>query len=160
MNALRSYLITVMMAAVASALCVQFSDERFRKYVKYIAALAMLLVLTVPMLSLVSEIGDIHFSVDETVSETVGEDSPYLSLLGKQLSKNVGDRIASVYGIPREAIYVTLTLDTADLAALRIDSIDVVITDNCDEGEISRTLTDEFACTVRVRKETSCEGTD
>lgn len=159
MDALRSYLSTAMLASVASAICIQITDERFRKYVKYIAGLCILLVLTMPLLSLVSEIEDITLNTDQK-EPSLSEESDYLTLLGSQLAESIGDRVALLYELPREAIYVAITLDSADLSAIEIISIDLTLTVDCDEQAMAEALAQSFACQVNIREEIICETTD
>lgn len=160
MDALRSYLTTAMIASVISVICIQLTDERFRKYVKYLVGLCLLLMLTRPLLSLVSEIGDARFSLSESREETLTGDSAYLDLLGNQLCESIGDRVSIYFSLPRESIYVTMTLDTADLSALKIEAIDLHITQACDEELIAKTLSDEFACPVNVSEELTSDTND
>lgn len=160
MDALRSYLTTAMLASVASAICIQFTDDRFRKYVKYLAGLCLLLVLTLPLMSLLSDIDDFELSLEESREVTLSGDSEYINLLGSSIADSVGDRVSLLYDLPREAVYVTLTLNTADLAAIEIESIEVVVNAECDETSIEQALANEFACTVHVREELARETTD
>lgn len=160
MDALRSYLTTAMVASVASAICIQLTDERFRKYVKYLAGLCMLLVLVHPLLGLISDMGDYSISVEESSEETLSGDSAYVGLLGNQLSEAIGDRVAYIYDLSRDAVYVTLTLDTSDLSAIEIKAIDLLITEKCDGERIAQAMSAEFACTVNVSEEIMSESTD
>lgn len=160
MEALRSYLTTAVLASLVSAVCIQLTDERFRKYIKYLAGLCLLSVLALPLFSLVSELGDLKISLDQSTEQSLSTDSAYLDLLGSELSRSVGDRIAKLYGIERSAVYVTLTLDTADLTSIELLSIDVRIAAECDEQAIEQALQAEFACAVDVREENVGETTD
>lgn len=160
MEALRSYLTTAILASLVSAVCIQLTDERFRKYVKYLAGLCLLSVLALPLFSLVSELGDLKISLDQSTDQSLSADSAYLDLLGSELSRSVGDRIAKLYGIERSAVYVTLTLDTADLSSIELLSIDVRIAAECDTKAIEQALQAEFACAVDVREENVGETTD
>lgn len=157
MDALQSYLTTAMLASVASALCIQLTDERFRKYVKFVAGLCLTALLALPLTSLVSELSEVDLSFEQSESATLTGDSAYIELLGSELSRSIGDRVALLYDLPRESVYVTLSLDTADLSAIAIVSIDILVTTECDEKAIERALEDEFACAVEVRKELADE---
>ncbi len=160
MDALRSYLTTAMLASVASAICIQFTDERFRKYVKFIAGLCLLAVLALPLVSLTGEIDELDLTFEPSEDKTQTGNLAYLDGLGSQLSRSVGDRVALLYDLPREAVYVTLTLDTADLSAIEIESIELVVRAECDADVMASALSSEFACAVEVREESVGETTD
>lgn len=160
MDALRSYLTTAILASVVSAICIQITEERFRKYVKFIVGLCLLSVLALPLVSLVREISEIDLAVEVNEGEIQNDDTAYLNLLGSQIAESIGDRIARQYDIPREAVYVTLTLDTADPTAIEIDAVEVTVTEACDEELIERSLSAELACTAHVREEVAHERAD
>lgn len=159
METLRSYLTTAMLASVASAICIRLADERFQKYVKYIAGLCILALLAKPLYTLVEEMSEQSFTVDMDKGEGLTAESGYLEALGGELSDSIGDRVARQNALPREAIYVTLTLNTADLSSIEIESIDLIIKAECDEKTIEQALSTEFACKVHVR-EVLADATD
>lgn len=159
METLRSYLTTAMLASVASAICVRLADERFQKYVKYIAGLCLLALLAKPLYSLVEAPGERSFAIESEEQEALTGESSYLEALGSQLSEAIGDRVARQNGIKREAIYVTLTLNTSDLSSIEITAIELVIRSECDESAIEQTLSAELGCTVSVKEELP-DGTD
>lgn len=160
MDALRSYLTTAMLASVASAICIQFTDERFRKYVKFIAGLCILAVLVLPLTTLVPEIGSIDLAPLMNMEDAETDATEYLNLLGEQLARSVGDRVARRHNLPREVIYVNLALDTTDLSSIELVSIELTVTTECDEEAIERVLSDEFACEVSVKEVSSDETAD
>lgn len=148
-----------MLASVASAICVRFADERFQKYVKYIAGLCVLALLAKPLYALVEELGERTDCIESGEQEPAADRSSYLEALGSQLSQSIGDRVARQYDIEREAIYVTLTLDTSDLSSIEIEAIELIINAECDEQAIEQALSDEFFCSVCV-KEASSDDAD
>lgn len=160
MDALRSYLTTAMLASVVSAICIRFTDERFRKYVQFVAGLCLLAVLALPLYSLVSDLSDLELSFERSEDEATADNTAYIEQLGSQLAHSVGDRVARLYSLPREAVYVTLTLDTSDLTSIEIVSIEVSVTVDCDESMMEEGLSNEFACSVKVREELELETTD
>ena len=56
MEALKGYLYTAMLAALASSVIVRISDPRHRKYIRFGAGLCLLLSLTSPLVHLTQEL--------------------------------------------------------------------------------------------------------
>lgn len=150
MEALRSYLTTAMLASVASAICIQLTDDRYRKYVKYVAGLGLLLTLALPLKSIVAEASDFEWSLSSNEEASLTGNSEYIELLGSEMARSIGDRVAYLFDLPREAVYVTLTLDTSEADAIEIVSIEISVTEKCNATAIEQAVAKEFACAVEV----------
>ncbi|MBO5778122.1 MAG: hypothetical protein J6R82_00995 [Clostridia bacterium] len=152
MEALKSYLLTAMLASLAASLLIRITDARHRSYIRYIAGLALLLLLTMPLLSLVQTLGEEFNDIDftpEIENATDGREE-FIGNLGQTMSRQIGDLVATQFRIPREAISVKLTLDLADLSAISIYRIDVTVKAHCDVAAVDRYLTDSLHCDVTV----------
>lgn len=153
MEALKSYLVTAMLASIASSAVIRISDPRHRSYIRYISGLALLLLLAAPLTSVAKELAD---SLSDIETPAVTEDSyednhAFVGELGRTMSVQIGDLVASRFHLPRESIAVKLTLDLSDLSAISIYQVDVMITGiECDMEAIDRYLTDSLNCEVDV----------
>ncbi|MBQ8382466.1 MAG: hypothetical protein IJX47_04585 [Clostridia bacterium] len=151
MEALKSYLLTAMLASLAASLLLRLSDHRYRAYIRYVAGLALLLLLTVPLTSLAADLAEELSETDvieeeqeqSTREEAVGE-------IGRTMSRQIGDMIAQRFALPRESISVKLTLDLTDLSAISIYRVDLTIRMACDAREIESYLSESLDCPVTV----------
>ena len=152
MEALKSYLLTGMLASLASSLLIRISDTRYRGYIRFVAGLAVLLVLTVPLASLAEELGTAISDIDFTVpSEELTENKEeVIGQLGRTMSRQIGDWVAERFSLSRESISVKLTLDLADLSAISIYSIEVTVLAECDEKKIEQYLSEALQCEGKI----------
>lgn len=148
MEALKSYLYVSMLAALVSSVILRISDPRYRRYIRFGAGLCLLLMLTAPMISLTSQLTEITIDAP-SVSEDTKEDQ-LMESIGQEMCKQIGDLVASRYGIPRSNIQVKLTLDLADLSAISMVRVDLTITSACDVKAIEEYLSVSLGCPVTV----------
>ena len=153
MEALKSYLLTAMLASLASSLLIRISDPRHKSYLRYVAGLALLLLLVAPLTTLAQDLGNV-LSDSLPPAATEGEENEpqaYIGEIGRTMSRQIGDLIAKQFELPRDAISVKLTLDLSDLSAIAIYRVDVTVSDaSCDVDAIDRYLTDALGCEVSV----------
>ena len=153
MEALKSYLVTAMLASLASSIVIRISDPRHRSYIRYIAGLALLVLLAVPLTSIARDLTDSLSDIDppSETQDIAGNNREFVGELGRTMSGQIGDLIASRFQLPRETISVKLTLDLSDLSAISIYRIDVTVSGTvCDVEAIDRYLSDSLNCEVSV----------
>ena len=107
-----------------------------------------MLALTVPLLSLTQELTDITtntpiFTQAEGENQLMGE-------IGREMSVQIGNMIANRFAIPRDDIQVKLTVDLADLSAISLVKVDLLIDCNCDRQAIEEYLSNALGCPVEV----------
>lgn len=100
------------------------------------------------MISLTSQLTEITID-SPSVSEDTKEDQ-LMESIGQEMCKQIGDLVASRYGIPRSNIQVKLTLDLADLSAISMVRVDITITSACDTKAIEEYLSVNLGCPVTV----------
>lgn len=151
MEALKSYLLTAMLASLASSLLIRISDPRYRTYLRYVAGLALLLLLTVPLTNLAGDLSDSLSEMDATeeVQEENAEDQ-LVGEIGRTMSAQIGDLTARRFGLSRGAVSVKLTLDLTDLSAIAIYRVDLTVRAVCDANEIENYLSESLDCPVTV----------
>ena len=151
MEALKSYLLTAMLASLASSLLIRISDPRYRTYLRYVAGLALLLLLTVPLTNLAGDLSDSLSEMDaaEEVQEENAEDQ-LVGEIGRTMSGQIGDLTARRFGLSRGAVSVKLTLDLTDLSAIAIYRVDLTVRAVCDANEIENYLSESLDCPVTV----------
>ncbi|MGM9648285.1 MAG: hypothetical protein ACI3YH_09155 [Eubacteriales bacterium] len=151
MEALKSYLLTAMLASLASSLLIRISDPRYRTYLRYVAGLALLLLLTVPLTNLAGDLSDSLSEMDATeeVQEENAEDQ-LVGEIGRTMSAQIGDLTARRFGLSRGAVSVKLTLDLTDLSAIAIYRVDLTVRAVCDANEIKNYLSESLDCPVTV----------
>ena len=151
MEALKSYLLTAMLASLASSLLIRISDPRHRTYVRYVAGLALLLLLTVPLTSLAGEFADGLSDTDVSIQETeLAAQEAVIGQIGQKMSAQIGDLVAQKFALSRETVSVKLTLDLTDLSAISVYRVDVTVNAACDAKEIEAYLSESLACPVTV----------
>lgn len=151
MEALKSYLLTAMLASLASSLLIRISDPRYRTYLRYVAGLALLLLLTVPLTNLAGDLSDSLSEMDaaEEVQEENAEEQ-LIGEIGRTMSGQIGDLTARRFGLSRGAVSVKLTLDLTDLSAIAIYRVDLTVRAVCDANEIENYLSESLDCPVTV----------
>ncbi len=152
MEALKSYLLTAMLASLAASLLIRITDEVYRKYVRLIAGLALLLLLVKPLFTLADAVTD-GLNDWERLPEATddgGEQGAFIGEMGRTMSREVGDLIARRFGLSRDTVSVKLTLDLSDLSAISIYRIEVTVTSDCDADLIREYLEESFDCSAEV----------
>ncbi len=151
MEALKSYLLTAMLATLAISLLLRLTDPRWRTYLRYIAGLCLLLWMSTPLLSLAGDLSDRLSAIDPpAISESDPASAPFLEEMGKTMSRKVGDLVAERFPIPRHALSVKLTLDLADPSSILIYRVEVTVYEDADCQAIEAYLADELGCPVQV----------
>ncbi|MBQ8287187.1 MAG: hypothetical protein IJX76_00260 [Clostridia bacterium] len=151
MEALKSYLLTAMLASLAASLLIRISDPRYRTYVRYVAGLALLLLLTIPLTSLAGDLADELSETDVTEEEQEqSAREEVIGEIGRTMSRQIGDIVAQRFALSREAITVKLTLDLSDLSAISIYRVDLTVRVMCDAQEIEHYLSESLDCPVTV----------
>lgn len=148
MEALKSYLYTAMLAALASSIVIRITDPRHRKYIRFGAGLCLLLLLTAPLAELTKETMEIA-DAPPTITAPADENL-WMGEIGREMSDQIGDLTASRFSIDREHIRVKLTLDLADLTAISLVQVDLTITAPCDKKAIETYLSNALGCPVTV----------
>lgn len=152
MEALKSYLLTAMLASLAASLLIRITDEGYRKYVRLIAGLALLLLLVKPLFTLADAVTDGLTDLERLPESTDdgGEQGAFIGEMGRTMSREVGDLIAKRFGLLRDTVSVKLTLDLSDLSAISIYRIEVTVTSDCDTEQIRKYLEESFDCSAEV----------
>lgn len=152
MEALKSYLLTAMLASLAASLLIRISDPRQRNYIRYIAGLTLLLLLAAPLTSLAGELAEgLEESDQSPESDHEADDKEaFIGEMGRTMSREIGDLVATRFALPRESVSVKLTLDLTDLSAIAIYRIDVTVRAECDRAAIERYLSESLNCEVSV----------
>lgn len=151
MEALKSYLLTAMLASLVASLILRISDSRYRAYLRYVAGLALLVLLTVPLTSLAEELAEELSALESYQQEQESEpQEEIMGEIGRTMSQQIGDLVAHRYGLSRESVAVKLTLDLSDLSAITIYQVDLTIRSECNAGEIQRYLSESLDCPVAV----------
>ena len=151
MEALKSYLLTAMLAALISSLLSRLADTRFRGWIRYAAGLAILLMLTAPLISLADELTDSLSELDSYKEEQQpAAQEKVVGEIGKTMSVQIGDMVSQRFGLQRDRIRVKLTLDLADISAIEIYRVEISIRSDCDKDEIEQYISEALGCPVKV----------
>ena len=113
--------------------------------VKYICSVAVLLVMLSPVISFLSSAERTSDMITEFFSDVINEvgaasdDAGFDDLRGSSaaaaVSESIGKAVAAKFGLSREAVSVSLTLDMSDVSAVQIVRADIVISDVDHTGE-------------------------
>ena len=156
MEALKSYLYIAMLAALISAIIIRVSEPRYRKYIRFGAGLCLLLTLTAPLINLSDEL--MEFAETPASITSVEEENLLMGEIGREMCKQIGDLVANQFAIPREKIRVKMTLDLADLSAISVVRIDLLVCFQCDTESIESYLSGALGCPVQVEANNTEEG--
>ena len=148
MDALKSYLYTALLAALVSSIAIRLSEPRYRKFIRFVAGLGLLLTVTAPLIGLTNELASLA-SEPPDITYTEGN-AQYMDAIGKEMSVQIGDMVASRYHIPREKIWVNLSLDLTDLSAISLVSVVITIDYPCNQQAISDYFTTALGCPAEV----------
>ena len=139
--------------------------------VKYICSVAVLLVMLSPVMSFLSSAERTSDMITDFFSGVIGEvgavsadggggfDELRSLSAAAAVSESIGKAVAAKFGLAREAVSVSLTLDMSDVSAVQIVRADIVISeddrtgDGRDVSEIGKFASELIGspCTVSVK---------
>ena len=138
--------------------------------VKYICSVAVLFVMLSPVMAFLSSAERTSDMITNFFSGMIGEvgaasdggdgfDELRSSSAAAAVSESIGKAVAAKFGLAREAVSVSLTLDMSDVSAVQIVRADIVISeddrtgDGRDVSEIGKFASELIGspCTVSVK---------
>ena len=154
MQTLENSAVAIVTVCIAAGLVVRLSPEgNLKKYLKYIVSLCVLAAILSPIAKLpdVIDLGD-GFSFDYSEEELSEEERREMILNAEKekISDAMRDLISEKWKLEKEAVDVTLTLDSDNISAVEIRRIDIKIKGEAKRDEIEKYIDEMFYGTASV----------
>ena len=157
-----SYIFSIITISVVGGMVISFIDNEnsaLKKRVSFIVGIICAIILLSPIASTVSGISTVKNQItgifDKVDKDSDASNRLIISAGTEKISEGIEDSVCEKYSIPREEVDITLTLNSSDIEAIKIEQITVVLTGKStweDEYEIKEYVEGITGCKTRVIK--------